>query len=97
MNGIFEVNLLNTGLKTAAMLAIVLAVLISVLYIMKRFMFFEKGSGKEQLIKVISSLHLSPKEKIQVIEISGERLLIGITQNSINCLARLRDSNKDDV
>ncbi|MBU3948913.1 MAG: flagellar biosynthetic protein FliO [Proteobacteria bacterium] len=94
MNGAFEVNLLSTGLKTAAMLLIVLAVLICVLYIMKRFLFFQKKSGEEQLIKVVSSMHLSPKERIQVVEISGERIVIGITPGSINFLARLSDGNE---
>lgn len=94
MNGAFEVNLLSTGLKSAAMLLIVLAVLICVLYVMKRFLFFQKESGKEQLIEVISSMHLSPKEKIQVIEISGERIVVGITPSSINFLARLRDGDE---
>lgn len=94
MNGAFEVNLFSTGLKTAAMLLIVLAVLICVLYIMKRFLLFQKEPGKEQLIKVVSSMHLSPKEKIQVIEISGERIVVGVTQSSINFLTRLRDGNE---
>ncbi|MGB5157847.1 FliO/MopB family protein [Desulfobacterium sp. N47] len=96
MNGALDINLLSTGLKTAAMLLIVLAVLICVLYIMKRFLFSQKESGKEQIIKVISSMHLSPKEKIQVIEISGERIAVGITPGSINFLVRLRDGNEQN-
>ncbi len=96
MNGAFEVNLLSTGLKTAAMLLIVLAALILALHIMKRFLFFQKESSKEQLIKVISSMHLSPKEKIQVIDISGQRIVIGITPSSINFLAKLSDGNEQN-
>jgi flagellar protein FliO/FliZ len=84
-----EPELINTGLKTIAMLFIVLGVLILVLYIMKKFM-SPKNKGKGELIvKVVSSLHLSPKERIDVIEISGERIVVGITPGSINFLTKL--------
>lgn len=81
--------MINTGLKTIAMLFIVLGVLIFVLYIMKKFM-SPKGKDKGDLIiKVISSLHLSPKDRVEVIEISGERIVVGITPGNINFLTKL--------
>ena len=84
-----EPDLINTGLKTIAMLFIVLGVLVLVLYIMKKFM-SPKGKGKGNLIiKVVSSLHLSPKERIEVLEISGERIVVGITPGNINFLTKL--------
>jgi flagellar biosynthetic protein FliO len=84
-----ETELINTGLKTIAMLFLVLAVLVLVLYIMKKFM-SPKGKGKGDLIiKVVSSLHLSPKERVEVIEISGERIVVGITPGNINFLTKL--------
>ena len=84
-----EPELINTGLKTMAMLFIVLGVLILVLYIMKKYM-SPKGKGKGDLIiKVVSSLHLSQKERIEVIEISGERIVVGITPGNINFLTKL--------
>jgi len=84
-----EPELINTGLKTIAMLFIVLGILILVLYIMKKYM-SPKGKGKgELIIKVVSSLHLSPKERIEVIEISGERIVVGITPGNINFLTKV--------
>ncbi len=84
-----EPEFLNTGLKTIAMLFIVLGILVLVLYIMKKFM-SPKGKGKgELIIKVVSSLHLSPKERVEVIEISGERIVVGITPGNINFLTKL--------
>ena len=84
-----EPELINTGLKTIAMLFIVLGVLVLVLYIMKKFM-SPKGKGKgELIIKIVSSLHLSPKERVEVIEISGERIVVGITPGNINFLTKL--------
>jgi flagellar protein FliO/FliZ len=89
-----EPELINTGIKTVAMLCIVLGVLVLLLYVMKRFM-SPKGKYKgDLLIKTVSSLYLSPKERIEVIEISGEKIVIGVTPGKINFLTKLQ-RNKD--
>jgi flagellar biosynthetic protein FliO len=91
-----EPELINTGVKTVAMLFIVLGVLVLLLYVMKRFM-SPKGKYKgDLLIKVVSSLHLSPKERIEVIEISGERIVVGISPGNINFLAKLHQRKSFD-
>ena len=91
-----EPELINTGIKTMAMLFIVLGVLVFVLYIMKKFM-SPKGKGKgELIIKVVSSLHLSPKERVEVIEISGERIVVGISPGNINFLTKLSRYKEGD-
>jgi flagellar biosynthetic protein FliO len=84
-----EPELINTGIKTVAMLFIVLGVLIFVLYIMKKFMLPKRIGKGELIVKVVSSFHLSPKERIEVIEISGERIVVGITPGSINFLTKI--------
>ena len=91
-----EPELINTGIKTMAMLFIVLGVLVFVLYIMKKFM-SPKGKRKGDLIiKVVSSLHLSPKERVEVIEISGERIVVGITPGNISFLTKLSRYKEGD-
>ena len=92
MNGIFELNMITTGIKTAAMLLIVLGFLLLVLYLMKRFLFQRKGTNGDLTIKVISSLHLSSKERIEVIEISGEKIVLGVAPGNINYLTKLNES-----
>ena len=93
---LIEPQLINTGIKTIAMLFIVLGVLVLVLYIMKKFM-SPKGKGKgELIIKVVSSLYLSPKERVDVIEISGERIVVGITPGNINFLTKLSRYKEGD-
>jgi flagellar protein FliO/FliZ len=86
-----ELNLIGTGLRTVAMLSIVLGLLVLVLYLMKRFLFVNRGAKGDLLIKILSSSHLSPKERIEVIEVSGERLVLGITPGSITFLTKLND------
>lgn len=89
-----EPDLINTGLKTIAMLFIVLGVLVLALYLMKKIMSPKKRGNGELNIKVVSSLHLSPKEKIEVIDISGERIVLGIAPGSINYLTKLDRCNE---
>jgi len=91
VNGMSELNLIGTGIKTVAMLSIVLGLLVLVLYLMKRFLFINRGAKGNLLIKILSSLHLSPKERIEVIEISGERIVLGITPGNITFLTKLDD------
>ena len=86
-----ELNLISTGLKTTAMLFLVLGLLVLVLYIMKRFLFLRRGPRGDMLIKVLSSLHLSPKERIEVIEVLGEKIVVGITPGNISLLTKLSD------
>jgi flagellar biosynthetic protein FliO len=88
-----ELDLINTGLKTMAMLAIVIGLLILVLYFMKRFMFPKEKTKGNLFIKVLSTLHLSPKERVEVIEISGEKIVLGVTPGNIRFLTKLSDIN----
>lgn len=97
MNGALEVNLLSTGLKTAGMLLVVLALLIGVLFTMKRFSFFHKESRGELPIRILSTKHLSPKERIEVIEISGEKIVVGISPNNITFLTKLKESDNSSA
>lgn len=50
-------------------------------------------SGNDQM-KVVSSMSLGQKEKIAIIEVEGEKLLVGITQQNINLLRRYEIKNK---
>jgi flagellar biosynthetic protein FliO len=90
-----ELDLINTGLKTIAMLFIVLGFLVLVLYLVKKFI-LPKGKAKgDMLIKVLSTLYLSSKERVEVIEISGEKIVVGVTPGSISFLTKLSDTKKD--
>jgi len=91
MDTIVDLNLIDTGLKAMAMLFLVVALLVSVLYSMKKVVFLKKGTRGDLSIKSLSSFHLSPKERIEVIEISGERIVLGITPGHISFLLRLKD------
>lgn len=77
------------GLKTLAMLFIVLGCLILLLYLMKRFFYQKNGLGQGDLIKVLSTHHVTPKGRITLIDVDGEKLLLGITPENITCLGKI--------
>ena len=89
-------DLWGTGLKTFAMLCIVVAILILVLFLMKRFFYLKDGSGHGQLIKILSSHHVSPKERIALIDVVGEKIVIGITPENITFLTKIEKSEALD-
>jgi len=92
----FELDLINTGLKTTAMLFVVLGLLVLVLYVMKRFVLAHRGAKGDPGIQILSTLHLSPKERLEVIEISGERIVLGVTPGNIRFLIKLNEKNEGD-
>ena len=95
MNEMLSMNLVNTGIKTAAMLFIVLGLLILVLLTMKRFMLSGRKGKGDLLINICSSLPLSAKERIAVVEVAGEKLVLGVAPGRISFLTKLNDSQKE--
>ena len=89
MEGLLEMNLLSTGIKTLSMLLVVLGLLLVVLYFIKRFSLRNNMSKGDVGIKVLSSLSLSTKDRIQVVEISGEKIVLGISPGGITCITKL--------
>jgi flagellar protein FliO/FliZ len=80
------------GLKTLAMLFIVLGCLILVLYLMKRFFYQKSSLGQGNLIRVLSTYHVTPKGRVALIDVVGEKLLLGITSETITCLGKIKPS-----
>ena len=74
--------------RTAGMLAVVLTLVVFLLYLVKRFSAMNRGGGRD-LIRVLSVHHLSPKEKVVLLDVMEEKILIGVTQSSINFLANI--------
>lgn len=91
MGEMFTLDIVSTGFKTMIMLGIVLSLLILVVYFLKKTSFFKRQSKGEVIISVISSMHLSPKERIEVIEVFGEKIVLGITPGNISFLTKLHD------
>ncbi len=85
-----------TFLKSAAMLCLVLAVLIAVLFLIKRMLNYNGGQMKPGLIRILSSHYVAPKEKVLLLDVLGEKILIGVTPHNINCIAKICDHEQPD-
>jgi flagellar biosynthetic protein FliO len=96
MEGLLELNLVSTGIKTFAMLFVVLALLVAVLYFLKRFSIQAKETQGGVSIKALSSLSLSTKDRIQVVEIAGEKYVLGISPSGITLITKIIESSDID-
>ncbi|MCG8635346.1 MAG: flagellar biosynthetic protein FliO [Desulfobacterales bacterium] len=75
--------------QTFGMLFVVLAAFILLFYLFKRFSGVSAGKGSRDLIKVLTVHHLAPKEKLVLVSVLDEVMLLGVTSSNITKLARL--------
>lgn len=78
--------------RTFGMLLIVLALLFLVVYGLRRFS-AKRGQRGEKRICVLEMHHLSPKEKLVLVEVSGEQILIGVTPQKISKIKSIGDGD----
>jgi flagellar protein FliO/FliZ len=77
-------------IKTIAALAIVLAAVLFISYIAKKLL--KKNDivfGKDKLIRVLGTSYIGVKKAITLLDVAGEVLVIGVTNNSITMLTKL--------
>jgi len=70
--------------RTFGMLFMVLALLLLVFYLLRQFLAARGGGSTKDLIKVLTVHHLSPKEKLILVNVLDETILIGVTPNQIS-------------
>jgi flagellar biosynthetic protein FliO len=83
-------DLLLSSLKMVAALAVVLALMLGCFYVFKKTLGPKMGfTGKDRLIRVLSSAYLGPKKSIALVEVSGETLVLGIAGEQITLLSKM--------
>ncbi len=75
--------------RTFSVLFVVLAVLVSVFYLIKRMSTAKGSNGSANHINVLGMHHFSPKEKLVLLDVLGETILIGVTPNQISKLSTI--------
>lgn len=87
-----EISLVGSFLKMIFALAVVLGLLIGAMYFVRMFM-QQTGpaSDNQALIKVISSKYLGPKNRIILIEVLEQVLVVGISNQQMTTLAQIDD------
>ena len=75
--------------KILAMLFFVLAFLLVGFYLVRRFSNVAGPRGNQDLIKILSVHHLSPKEKLVLVQVVNQTLLVGVTPQNISQITTL--------
>lgn len=70
--------------KIIGSLVLVILMMIVLLYFMKRFSF--KGSVIHDSVRIISALSIGPRERIMLLQVGEEQILVGSTPSSIRPL-----------
>jgi flagellar protein FliO/FliZ len=88
-------SLESSGFKMAMTLSIVLGLIFLLFfgfkkYVLKNTMF--GGGGK--LVQVLSTNFLAPKKNITLVEVAGEVLVLGISDQNISLLTSIRESDR---
>ena len=89
------IELVPSGMKMFSMLAVVLGVMFLLFfgfkkYVLKNTMF----GGGEKLVNVLGSGFLGPKKNIVLVEVAGEVLVLGMSQDHIALLTSITDPEK---
>ena len=75
--------------RTFGMLFIVLALLLAGFYLIRRLSVLQGLKSNRDLIRVLAVHHLSPKEKLVLVNVLETTILIGVTPNRISRIAAL--------
>ncbi len=84
-------DMLTTGLKMLAALALVLGGLGLFFYFAKRMLRKDTGSAGGKMIRVLASQYIGLKKNISLVEIPGAILVVGIAGDSIRLLTKIED------
>jgi len=82
----------ETAGKMFSSLALVLGVMFLVFYIFKKFV-LKNGlmGGNTQTIKVLGTGVIGPKKSVSLVEVAGEVLVLGISNDNISLLSKIED------
>lgn len=83
--GAQDLSVASSVWKVVISLVFVVAFIPACIWLMKRFQFAQMKLGKSD-INIIHVQSLGTKEKLMLIEVQGEKLLIGVTPNTISYL-----------
>lgn len=86
------IDLNNPILSTFITLSIAVLGIGLILYFVKKYTDQHRINDNAYGMKILSKLSLSPKNHIYAIEAGGKKLLIGVSDKSINTLAELENN-----
>lgn len=85
-------SLFSAIMKVAGSLGLVLALMVMLIYFVKKSGLSQGGSGAGSMIKVLDTRMVAQKKYIAIVEIAGKCIAVGITDHNINMLTSLDDT-----
>lgn len=83
--------LINVGM----VLFVILMIIIACAWVVKRTRIIRNSSSGRQHLSVIASYTLGVRERVVLIEVSDQRILLGVTATNINLLASFAKGETD--
>jgi len=81
--------------KTFTMFALVLALMFLIFYVFKKYVLKNTiFGGNEKFVRVLGTGFLGPKKNIVLVEVAGEILVLGISNDNISLLTQIQDKEK---
>ena len=83
--------------KMVAALAVVIALMMVALHFMKKYFFHSLPDvNGTALINIVSTRHLGPKCSIMLVEVLGQLVLLGVSNQQISILSNINDPDGMD-
>ena len=81
--------------KTFTMFALVLALMFLIFFVFKKYVLKNTiFGGNEKFVRVLGSGFLGPKKSVVMVEVAGEVLVLGISNDNISLLTQIQDKEK---
>lgn len=77
--------------KMLAALALVLAVLVGLYWLLRRFLPGQAPGASGGALRLIGRLPLGPKKGLALVEVAGRVLVLGLAEQSVNLIATIDD------
>ena len=88
-------EMIPSGLKMISMFAVVLGLMFLVFFGFKKYVLKNTAfGGGNKLVNVLGTWFLGPKKNIALVEVAGEVLVLGISQENITLLSSIIDEEK---
>lgn len=88
-------DLMDSSIKMFSMLSVVLGLMFFLFFIFKKFVLKNSLFGSDQkMIQVLSTGMLGPKKIVTLVEVAGEVLVLGISNDNISLLSTITDEEK---
>ena len=84
-------DLIASAVKMLIVFGVLLGFLVISLYFIKRVIGRKDAQSKGRMIRVLANSYIGVKKSISLVEVPGAVLVLGVTNDHINLLARIDD------